>query len=176
MSRIDTTCKSECEAWLTVSLSLMQGMSYTLATSLADRLPKPASDRYSQCIASIQSDARLVAVFAPILTRLCLAEVESQTSAWDITPLIDAWTSLMPDFGKWQSEQHVPSSESARSTWLSRRTAQVRSTCIAILSRLSDVLLRPTNTVSRNPGTSDCRSNLYWRQPTALQRQPTRDL
>ena len=89
----------------------MQGMSSTLAISLAERLPVVASDRYSQSIASIQSDARLVSIFAPIVTRLCLAEVESQTSAWDTTPLIDAWSSLIPEFDRWQSDDHVPSSE-----------------------------------------------------------------
>jgi hypothetical protein len=89
----------------------MQGMSSTLAPSLAARLPVVASDCYSQSIASIQSDARLVAIFAPIVTRLCLAEVESQTSAWDATPLIEAWTSLLPEIDRWQSDDHVPSSE-----------------------------------------------------------------
>jgi len=89
----------------------MQGMSSTLATSLATRLPVIASDRYNQSIASIQSDARLVAVFAPIVSRLCLAEAESQTSAWDITPLIDAWSLLIPEFERWQLDEHVPSSE-----------------------------------------------------------------
>ena len=89
----------------------MQGMPSTLAISLANQLPVVASDRYSQSIASIQSDARLVAVFAPIVARLCLAEVESQTSAWDTTPLINAWSSLIPEFERWQSEEHVPSSE-----------------------------------------------------------------
>jgi len=89
----------------------MQGMSSTLATSLAARLPIITSERYSQSIASIQSDASLVALFAPILTRLCFAEVESQTSAWDTTPLIDAWSLLIPEFERWQHGEHVPGSK-----------------------------------------------------------------
>jgi hypothetical protein len=94
----------------------MQGMSSTLATSLADRLPVIALDRYTQSIASIQSDARLVAVFAPIVALLCLAEVESQTSAWDTAPLIEAWNSTTPEFDRWQSEAKGPSSKSAGPT------------------------------------------------------------
>jgi hypothetical protein len=106
----------------------MQGMSSTLAISLAERLPTTASDRYAESIAHIQIDARLVAIYAPILSRLCLAEVESQTSALDVTPLLDAWPAIMLEFDRWKLVVKGANSKPLHIlSWLTDRVAQLRS-------------------------------------------------
>lgn len=92
----------------------MQGMSSHLAKSLADRLPTIAQDRYVQAIAYIKSEAALVATFAPILPLLCVAEVESQSSALDAVPLLESWPSTVAEFDRWKLDAHAPSSESGR--------------------------------------------------------------
>jgi hypothetical protein len=93
-------------------LCLLQGMSSSLAISLADRLPVVVSDHYLQSLASLKSDARLVAIFAPILSQLCRAEVEAQTSALDVKPLLEAWPPIVADFDQWKLEDKFFSSKS----------------------------------------------------------------
>jgi len=93
------------------SLCLMQGMSPALAISLAKHLPSNAPDHYIQSIAFMKSEARLVEIFSPILPHLCVAEIESHTSAMDATPMLDAWRTLILEFDHWKSDDKIPSSE-----------------------------------------------------------------
>lgn len=91
----------------------MQGMSPTLALSMADKMPVGMPEYYARTIAYVNLEARLVAVFAPILHDLCIAEAECHTSAPDVKPLLDAWSPVAAEFDRWKSDTKGASSKSA---------------------------------------------------------------
>jgi hypothetical protein len=90
----------------------MQGMSSDLARSFSDRLPELATERYFQSIQRIRHDAQLVAVFAPVLAKLCLAEAIAMTDFPDIQSILEDWQPLTARFDLWQSRCEGASSES----------------------------------------------------------------
>ena len=95
----------------------MQGMSPTLALSLADRMPAGTPGYYAPTVAYIRLEARLVALFAHILHDLCITEAECHTGAPDIQPLLDAWWPIAAEFDRWKLDMKGASSKSADTSY-----------------------------------------------------------
>jgi hypothetical protein len=87
----------------------MQSMSPTLAVSLAARMPTGVTSQHAQSIAHIKAEARLVAVFAPILSSVCIAEAESHMDGPDVRPLLESWSQVAAAFDRWKLDSLLSS-------------------------------------------------------------------
>lgn len=92
-----------------LSLTMMQGMSFTLASSNAHSLPSSTLIHYQKSVLYLQEEASLIAIFAPIITRLCIAEVESYTDLPDLEGLIQAWPAIAEACDRWKQTRTASS-------------------------------------------------------------------